>query len=341
MLEKITKEFIHATSSVIMQAKRIIILSHKNPDGDAIGSGLGMFHFLKDLNKEVTFIVPNQLPIYLNWMKGYDEIMEYEKHKEAGREIIKSADAVIMVDFNHRSRLSETGDYVIPLKVPKILIDHHPNPEEIAEFIYSRTSSSSSAEMVFEFISQVFGINYISKTVAECLFVGIMTDTGSFSYNSSEPFTFEVVGHLLKKGIDKDFITDKVYNNFSEFRLRLMGHAVNKRMVVIPEMKSAYIYLTKQDMLDYQFESGDTEGFVNYPLSIRGIVFSAIFIEKDDYTKCSFRSKGNFPANKVAKDHFNGGGHMNAAGGESKNLLKEAIEHFELVLPQYVKHLND
>lgn len=339
-METITQDFIKESAAAIQLAKNITILSHKNPDGDAIGSGLALYHFFKKLGKNAHFVVPNQLPVYLNWMEGYADIVTYETHKEEGRNIIKASDVLVMVDFNHRSRLSETGDYVIPLKVPKILIDHHPHPEEIADYIYSRTSSSSTAEMVFEFIQQIFGEQHINKTIAECLFVGIMTDTGSFSYNSSEPLTFEVVGQLLKQGVNKDYITDKVYNNFSEYRLRLLGHAVNQRMVVIPELQAAYIYLTKQDMLDYHFEPGDTEGFVNYPLSIRGVVFSAIFIEKDDYTKCSFRSKGTFPANLVAREHFNGGGHVNAAGGEAKSSLPKAIKQFEGVLLQYKSYLK-
>jgi phosphoesterase RecJ-like protein len=339
-LEKITQEFIQAALSAITQAKSITIVSHKNPDGDAVGSGLGLFHFFKQLGKNVHFMVPNQLPVYLNWMDGYNEIINYEADKVRGREIIKASDVLMMVDFNHRSRLSEAGDHIIPLKATKILIDHHPYPEAIADYMYSRTSSSSTAEMVFEFIQKVFGEKYISKSVAECLFVGIMTDTGSFSYNSSEPLTFEVVGRLLKKGVNKDYITDKVYDNYSESRLRLLGHAVNQRMVVFPDAQAAYIYLTKKDMEDYHFEPGDTEGFVNYPLSIRGVVFSAIFIEKDDYTKCSFRSKGTFPANLVAQEHFNGGGHMNAAGGEAKSSLPDALTRFEQVLPLYKSYLK-
>lgn len=340
-MENISQAFKQAAKSVFHSAENIIILSHKNPDGDAVGSGLALYHFFMELEKKVHFIVPNQLPGYLSWMPGYETIFVYEKQKETGRELLKNADVLIMVDFNHRSRLSEAGDFVIPLKTPKFLIDHHPFPEAIADHIYSRTSASSTAEMVYEFIAGIFGAQYVSHAVATCLFVGIMTDTGSFSYNSSEPLTFEIVGALLKKGIDKDFITDKVYNNFSEHRLRLMGHAMNQRMVVFPEYQTAYLYLTKSDMETYHFAVGDSEGFVNYPLSIRGIVFSAIFIEKDDHTKCSFRSKGDFPANLVAKEHFGGGGHTNAAGGESKASLAETLKKFESVIPNYKNYLHE
>ncbi|MCK9207242.1 MAG: bifunctional oligoribonuclease/PAP phosphatase NrnA [Salinivirgaceae bacterium] len=339
-MEKITDEFISGARQAIHEAHKVVILTHKNPDGDALGSGLAFFHFFKNLGKEVTFIAPNQLPVYLLWMPGISDVLVYETRKDQGKEIIRAAELLVMVDFNHRSRLSEVGDVVIPHKVPKILIDHHPYPEDIATFIYSRVSSSSTAEMVFEFIEKLFGEDAVTKSVAECLYVGIMTDTGSFSYNSSEPLTFAIVGKLLKKGVDKDSITDKVYNNFSEHRLRLLGHSMNGRMRVVPEYQTAYIFLTKKDLDDYHHEPGDTEGFVNFPLSIRGVVFSAIFIEKEGYTKCSFRSKGSFPANLVAKEHFGGGGHINAAGGECKMPLEESLKKFESILPQYKTYLN-
>lgn len=339
-METLTNDFITGARKAISDANHILILTHKNPDGDALGSGLALFHLFGDLKKKVTFITPNHLPVYLNWMTGISDVIVYESHKELGKELIKESDLILMVDFNHRSRLSEVGDVVIPHRVPKIMIDHHPNPEDISTFLYSRTNSSSTAEMVFEFIEQLFGENYITKTIAESLFVGIMTDTGSFSYNSSEPLTFSIVGKLLNKGVQKDDITDNVYNNFSEMRLRMLGHAVNTRMIVLPEYHTAYIYLTKKDLEDYAYEPGDTEGFVNYPLSIRGIVFSAIFIEREGFTKCSFRSKGNFPSNLVAKEHFNGGGHLNASGGESKMSITESLKKFENVLPDYKKYFN-
>jgi phosphoesterase RecJ-like protein len=339
-LKKITDEFIAQAHTIITKATHVVVLTHKNPDGDALGSGLAMWHLFKSLQKNVTFIVPNQLPTNLMWMPGIDEVLVYEEHKEKGKEIISNSELIVMVDFNHHSRLSEVGNHIVSHKAPKILIDHHPHPEPIADLLYSRVSSSSTAEMIFEFIQKVFGENLVTKEIADCLFVGIMTDTGSFSYNSSEPLTFEIVGKLLQKGVNKDELTDKVYNNFSENRLRMLGYTVNQRMIVLPEFQTAYIYLTKKDLEDYKHEPGDTEGFVNYPLSIRNIVFTAIFIEKDNYTKCSFRSKGNFPANLVSKEHFNGGGHMNAAGGECKMSIQDSLAKFESVLPLYKHFLN-
>ncbi|MBI9066163.1 MAG: bifunctional oligoribonuclease/PAP phosphatase NrnA [Salinivirgaceae bacterium] len=339
-MEKLDVKFVEKAQQDISQAKNIVIVSHKNPDGDAIGSGLALYHLLKNKNKNVVFVVPNQLPVYLNWMNAYAEILNFELNKEKGLEILDQADLFLMLDFNHRSRLSDMGDKIINSKAAKILIDHHPNPEEIAELIYSRTSASSTAEMVYEFIESVFSLEDINKTIAECLFVGIMTDTGSFSYNSSNPITFGIVSNLLKREIDKDYITDKIYNNYSESRLRLLGHAINTNLRVLPEYQAAYIFLSKKDLENYNFQPGDTEGFVNYPLSIHNVVFSAIFIEKEGVTKCSFRSKGSFPANIVSKENFNGGGHINAAGGESKLGLSETINKFEEILPKYEKFLK-
>ena len=338
-MKNISLEFVEKARVEITKAENIVIVVHKNPDGDALGSGLAMYHFLKSIDKKVTFVVPNQLPVYLNWMPGYDSIVVYENQKELGLEVINSANLIVMLDFNHSSRLSEMGDKIIPLNISKILIDHHPYPEDIAEITYSRVSSSSTAEMVFEFIDAAFGYGVISKNIAECLFLGIMTDTGSFSYNSSNPYTFEVVGKLLAKEIDKNYIADKVYNNYSEHRLRLLGFAISTKMKVFPEYGAAYISLTEKELEEHHFMTGDTEGFVNYPLSIKGIVFTAIFIEKDNYTKCSFRSKGSFPANLVAKEHFSGGGHANAAGGENRASITDTIAKFESILPQYQKYL--
>lgn len=340
-MKHIPEDFIQATKAFLSSAKNILILSHKNPDGDAMGSGLALLQYFKEKNIEANYVLPNQPPAYLNWMPNAASIVNYSIDKEKAEAIVKQADLIFMLDFNHRSRLGELAEIVLASTSPKVMIDHHPYPEQIVDQMYNRTSASSTAEMVFEFITSHEHSDELSKSIAECLFVGIMTDTGNLSYNSSQPLTFEVVGNLLKSGIDKDNIIDRVYNNYSQHRLRLLGHSVNTKLKVLPEYQAAYIYLSRQDLEDYKFEQGDTEGFVNYPLSIKGIVFSAIFIEKDGFTKCSFRSKGTFPANKVSSDNFRGGGHLNAAGGEFKGSLKKATELFEQVLPNYKQYLNE
>lgn len=339
-MKQIDNEFVIKAKQFIAQASKIVILSHKNPDGDALGSGLALYQYFTEQKITVDFVLPNQLPVYLNWMPNVQNVIAFTDDKEKARQVVESADLVLMVDFNHLNRLDQLADTVQKNQARKILIDHHPYPEPMADIAYSRTTSSSTAELIFELITSLNSGTQISRSVAECLYVGLMTDTGSFRYNSSNPLTFFVVSQLLATGIDKDQITDHVFNNFSEYRLRLLGHAINKKLVVLHEYGTAYIYLSKNDLEEYHFEQGDTEGFVNYPLSIKGIVFSAIFIEKDGYTKCSFRSKGNFPANKVSADYFNGGGHLNAAGGEYKKSLTDTIHFFEQILPQYQTYIN-
>jgi phosphoesterase RecJ-like protein len=292
------------------------------------------------MGKQATFIVPNKLPEYLKWLKGCDSVVVYEEQKLESDILIDAAQLFIMLDFNSIGRLSDMGNKISTISnEKKILIDHHPYPDSIAELMYSRTSSSSTCELVYEFIDKLYGDLVITKDIAECIFLGIMTDTGSFSYNSSNPYTFNVISNLLAKGIDKNYIADKVYSNFSEYRMRLLGYALSTKMKVINKYKTAYIYLTQKELDEYHFEIGDTEGFVNYPLSIKGIIFTAFFVEKEGVTKCSFRSKGKFPANLVAKDYFSGGGHLNAAGGENKASIEDTIIKFEKVLSEYEEYL--
>lgn len=339
-LEQITPEFIRQVTEWIDKAGNIIILSHKNPDGDAIGSGLGLYNYLTEAGKNATFIIPDQIPQYLSWMPGFEKIVVQKSQPAQAAELVEHADLIFFADFNHPSRLSDLRPSVIQKEVPKVLIDHHPNPEPIADLTYSRVSASSTSEMMYELITALTQNPVVSEHTASCLFTGIMTDTGCFNYNSSQAQTFRIIAHLLQSGIQKDDIVDKVYSNFSESRLRLLGHSLSQKMVILPQFQTAYIWLTKAELDEYKHQQGDTEGLVNYPLSIKGVVFSAIFIEKDNLTKCSFRSKGTFPANLVASEHFNGGGHLNAAGGERFLPLKETLQLFEKILPFYKKYLD-
>jgi bifunctional oligoribonuclease and PAP phosphatase NrnA len=340
-LEQITPDFVRQAGEWINMANSILILSHKNPDGDALGSGLALMNYFTNTEKNAAFIVPDQMPQYLSWMPGFEKVIVQKSQPSRAIEWIEKSDLIILVDFNNPNRLADLALLVAKKDVNKILIDHHPNPENMAGLVYSRISASSTSEMIYELIAALQNHALVAKDVACCLFTGLMTDTGCFSYNSSQGLTYRVVGHLLESGIDKDEIVDQVYNNFSESRLRLLGHSLSQKMVVLPEFRTAYIWLTKTELEEYKHQQGDTEGLVNYPLSIKGIVFSAIFIEKDNLTKCSFRSKGDFPSNLLAKEHFNGGGHLNAAGGERYLPLNETLQLFEKILPYYKKYLPD
>lgn len=330
------EEKLYAIGQLIEAAENIVLLGHKNPDGDAIGSSLGLYHFLQAKGKRVHVIVPNDYPQFLKWMPGSENVLVHANGAKEADGLIMEADLIVSLDFNDLKRIGEVGKTIEKNKDAKrILIDHHPYPAEGNDVEVSETKVSSTAELVFSLIQFLDKDALKDKDTAACIYTGIMTDTGCFSFNSSRPETFEAVSVLLASGMDKDYVFDRVFNNFSAGRMKLMGYALDKKMVVIPELRTAYISLSTKEMEEYDFKPGDTEGFVNLPLSIEGIVFAVLFTEKNDFTKISFRSKGNFPANRVASEHFNGGGHRNAAGGESKLALGDTIEHFRSVLTKY------
>jgi phosphoesterase RecJ-like protein len=329
-LSKYTKELTkHFTSS-----ENILLISHINPDGDAIGSQLALYHYLKSLDKKVDMITPNNLQEFLKWMDGSDQINVFIKHREKCRKLIEEADLIVMLDFNQPDRLGEAEKLVNQAQAVKVVIDHHLNPRDIYDLIISDPSKCSSSELVYELVTMINGGQFINKSYAEALYVGIITDTGNFEHGTYTSRTFRIVADLLETGIEKGMILNQVYNNFSAERMSLLGYALNKRMTIIPEFKTAYIYLTRDDLASYGYVKGDTEGFVNMPLSIRGIVFSALFIEKEGFVKLSFRSKGTFPVNEFAAEYFSGGGHLNASGGEYPGALENSIRYFLQVLKE-------
>jgi phosphoesterase RecJ-like protein len=221
-----------------------------------------------------------------------------------------------------------------------IMVDHHPDPADLAEYSILDTKASSTAELVYRLICDLGGQDLVERAIAECLFVGIMTDTGCFSYNSSNPETYRIIAELLKKDIDKDRIYSLVYDNYSTDRMRLLGYSLKDKMVVLPELRTAYISLKKEDLRTYSHKTGDTEGFVNYPFTIRDIRISALFLEREDHIKISFRSKGNFRINKFAQKYFNGGGHMNAAGGEYFGSMEDTLSRFEKRIANYADEIK-
>lgn len=336
----ISNEFIEGARELIGNASHIVIVSHKNPDGDAIGSGLALYNYLTANGKSATFILPDLMPQNMKWMPNVDKIVTYKATPAEGDSAIAQADLVIMADFNSPSRLGDSAKSFEASTAKRILIDHHPFPEIANDLAFSRPEASSTSELVYSVLSELSSNDVLATDVATCIFTGIMTDTGCFNYNSSNPDTFRVIANLLESGINKDQIIDNVFNHFSESRLRLLGFSLHKKMKVLPEYQTAYIWLTKKELEDFNNQQGDTEGLVNYPLTIDGINFTALFTEKDGLTKCSFRSRGSFPANKVASEHFNGGGHLNAAGGECHKSIGKAIHYFECILPEYESYLE-
>jgi bifunctional oligoribonuclease and PAP phosphatase NrnA len=331
-------EIITSIKNILAGEKlNVAIVPHENPDGDAIGSAIGLAEILTNYGHQVTIVSANDYPDFLKWFSSEVEIVMYDSQKKRAKEILKKSDVLVCVDFNEVSRAGKLKKMLLEFSKPKILIDHHPYPSYFCDYTISEPQYSSTAELIFDIIHQIDLEEYIEQNAAEALYTGILTDTGSFSHNTSRPNTFKVVSELVKLGIDTGKIQSGVYHNFSASRMKLLGYCLNEKMVVYPEYRAAVITISKKELDDFEFKSGDTEGFVNYPLSINNIVFSVLFIEKEGLVKASFRSKGNFPTNRFAKENFNGGGHLNASGGESKLSLEETLEKFTQLLPEF-KH---
>ncbi len=319
------------------RADKIVIVSHVSPDGDAIGSSLGLWHFLNSQDKNVHVIVPNAFPDFLKWMPGAKEVIQYNRYKEFADKLIMEADVICCLDFNVLSRIDEMEEIVRVSPGRKMIVDHHLYPGDYARIVISHPQISSTSELVFRLICQLGNFSDITKEAAECIYTGMMTDTGGFTYNSNDREIYLIIGELLSKGIDKDEIYRNVFNTHSEGRLRLMGYVLDEKMQVFPQFNAALITLTREEQKKFQYKKGDTEGFVNMPLSMKGICFS-VFLREDtekDMIKVSLRSVGTFPCNEVASEFFNGGGHLNASGGEFYGPMEEAVALFKQALVKY------
>jgi phosphoesterase RecJ-like protein len=336
-LAKYTKEL----SELLESSDNILLISHINPDGDAIGAQLALYQYLTYKGKKVEMMCPNNLQEFLKWMDNADKIKVFIRKRKKCVRLIEDADLIIMIDFNQPSRLGESEKYVIGSKAVKVIIDHHLEPHDIASLLIYDPSRCSTSELVHEMITIINGKPFDDKSYSEDIYVGIVTDTGNFEYGAYTGRTLRITADLLESGIDRGKILNVVYNNFSADRMRLLGLALNKRMTVLTEYRTAYIFLTKKDLSDFNHVKGDTEGFVNLPLSIKGINFSVLFVEKDNFVKLSFRSKGNFPVNEFASKYFSGGGHLNASGGEYYDTLENTIKYFMKVLDENQKLLKN
>ncbi|TLX74692.1 bifunctional oligoribonuclease/PAP phosphatase NrnA [Labilibacter sediminis] len=326
----------------IQNANHIVIIPHLNPDGDAMGSSLGLYHTLTNLGKDVKVVTASAFPRFLDWMPGIDQSIDFEASADSAITEIEKAQLLIFVDFNALKRAGDLGDILGKSSAIKVMIDHHPYPEEIADIMISVPQSSSTCELACRVMTLLEWNQFVDKNAAECFYTGIMTDTGSLSYNSSNPETYRIVAGLLEKEIDKDNIHQLVFHSNSFYRMKLLGHVLGKKLILMPEQGAAYMWLDEQELKEHCFQPGDTEGFVNYPLGIEGINISAFFMVKDDKVKCSFRSRGDFPVNQFSEQNFNGGGHRNAAGGESKLSLDETVEKFKTELPLFFnKYANN
>ena len=320
--------------------RKILLTSHTNPDGDALGAGLALFHFFKQMGHEVYFMVPNNFPGFLDWMPASSQILIFDTHRNNCESTIKSADILFSLDYNSPQRLGDAEHVFRESSAIKVLIDHHINPErEAYDYVYSTVNISSTSELVYLFMEAIDD-SLINKEIADCVFTGIMTDTGSFSYNCNYPGTFNIVAKLINKGLQTHEVNRLVYGTFAESRLRLLGFSLSEKLVVKPEYHTAYIALTGDELKHYNYQTGDTEGLVNYALSVKETRFAALFTQRKDKIRISFRSVGEFSVNDFAREHFYGGGHRNAAGGDSYDDMPTTIAKFESLLERYAEKLQ-
>jgi len=325
----------------IHTAKNIAIVIHRNPDGDAIGSGLALQKIFQKKGIRSFLISPNLIPKYLRWLPGTSQILVYDYQPDEVIKSLQNADLIFTLDFNDFSRTGEDMEKILQRFSDKelVMIDHHLEPSDYATYQFSDPNKSSTAEMIYEFINSMGDQNLIDKDIATSLYTGIMTDTGSFKFPNTTPQTMRIAADLMEKGAEHNRIQIKIYDSFSIDKLHLLGEALN-RLVFLPEYKTAYIALDQKTLQKHHYQKGDTEGFVNYGLSLKDANFAVLFLENEDGSvRISFRSKGNFPANEFAKKYFNGGGHLNAAGGRTSTNMEEAIQLFIDKLPEFKEKL--
>ena len=324
----------------IQSAQRIAIFTHQSPDGDAMGSSLAVYHYLRSLSKEAQVIVPNAFPDFLAWMPGAETVLLYDTHTELANAYLDTADLVICTDFNAPNRIGALGDKMLSLACPKIMIDHHLHPDHFADAMLSDPEASSTCELVYTLITN-HQSPIANSRIASCLYTGLMTDTGNFSYNSNRPQIYTIISALVAAGANKDAIYDAVFNQYSVDRIKLVGYCLYKKMRVFPEHHAALIHLNRKELYRFNFQKGDAEGIVNMPLQSKDIYYS-VFMREDKATpdemaknsgiktkiKLSFRSQGDRPVNIFASEVFNGGGHANASGGEYYGSIEEAVQLF-------------
>ena len=346
----VEKEQIEQTRRLLDTAHRIVILTHMAPDGDAMGSALAMCHWCKGLPvtgdglREVTVMVPNAFPAFFNWMPGVEQVRVYEGHAQECDPLIAQADLILCTDFNDPKRIGPVGEKMMANSCPKVLMDHHLNPVTFADVMYSFPELTSSCEVVFRLMKASDERFTLSEEIATCIYTGLMTDTGNFQYNSTSCELYEIIAELVRAGVKKDAIYDAVFNQYTTDRMRLIGYALFRKMRVYPEHHIALITLSADELDQYHYQPGDTEGLVNMPLQISDICYSVFMREErpkpgtpKSRIRISFRSQGDRPVNVWAGDVFHGGGHANASGGELFGTIAQAVALFEKTYPKYVK----
>jgi phosphoesterase RecJ-like protein len=325
-----------ALSQLLNQPRKIVITTHHKPDGDAMGSSLGLYNYLIQQGHHVQVIAPTDYPEFLAWMPGNEEVIIYTEQIERSAELIDKAELVFCLDFNNLTRINEMGELVRQSSAVKVMIDHHLEPEDFDDYRYWNINACAAAQLVYGFIvEELQRPDLINVDVATCLYTGIMTDSASFRLPNTTAAVHRIVANLIDAGAVNWRIHELIYSNSSENRLRFLGHCLSNKMEILREYNTAIISVTRDELKKYDTNTGDTEGIVNYALSIAGIRLAAFVIERTDLVKLSLRSKGEFPANEICKKYFKGGGHRNAAGGQSDLSLEQTIEKLKQILPEY------
>ena len=326
---------------LLTEPRKVVITTHQKPDADALGSSLALYHFLNQFGHQITVISPTNWPDFLNWMPDSQRVVDYEANNAAAVRAIDTADWIFCLDFNVLSRTKRMEEKLMGSPAIKILIDHHREPQgEVFHYGKSDTGKSSTAEMIYDFILESGHGNLINERISECLYAGVMTDTGSFRFNSSGSSVHKMVSQLKEAGLDHSRIHEDLYDNFLEGRFRFIGHVLLNRMEVFYEYNTALIVVPQADLIKFDVRTGDTEGLVNYPLSIKGIKLAAVIIDRGEERKSSFRSKGDFDVNSFARKYFNGGGHFNAAGGFNKEPLDIVVQKFKSAMKENAELLT-
>lgn len=334
------KQFIHDIMPLLETPQQIVITHHYNADADALGSSLGLYHYLLLKGHKCTVISPNGMPDFLQWMPAAYKVLKYDEQRAEVSKAIEKSSLIFCLDFNQFSRTKEMGPLLETARAKKVIIDHHLNPDKTFDYGISKPSKSSTCEMVFDFINEMGDNSLINMDIAQCLYSGVMTDTGSFKFSSTTASVHLMVADLMKKGLNPTPIHQAILDNYQENRLRFLGYVLAEKMLLFPEYHSAIIAVSREELNKYKINTGDTEGIVNYPLSIKNIIFSTFISERDNEIRMSFRSKGDFNVNIFARNYFNGGGHHNASGGRSEVSLAETIRIYKQALDDNKKQLK-
>ncbi len=321
--------------NLLLNPQKIVITTHHKPDGDALGSSLALALVLNSMGHEVKVISPSDYPPFLNWLPGAGDIIVFPDHMEASSRFIAEASLIFCLDFNHVSRIYELGELIENNPAPKVMMDHHLEPQGFEDLAFWDPEASSTCQIVYRFLQEFKEMDRLNTSIATCLYTGIMTDSGSFRFPRTSPELHRITASLIETGADNVEIQERIGGSQSLSRLQFLGFCISQKLVVLPEYNTAYFSITKQELEKFQIETGETDGIVNYALSIDSIKLAAFFVERLDKIKISFRSKGSFPANVLASKYFSGGGHLNAAGGETMLSLEETIKKFKSVLPEF------